>query len=643
MEENLRRLSNCLSQASQVVQELAANSGRNVVADATVGETSTSTNTSITTVGQAVSRARAMMRQSTTRGLYSRLNSRERLRASSSSNSAPVKSKRAKVESNKVFEFVLLRLDDEDDEELNSDSVHSDSWMLTDESTVLRGFVTLSSEDNEEAIRKALSDAIQMKYPAVASNDLVFLKANRRRITQPVNCHEYSFKQVKSLAGQGAIYLRLKHGFGFLLDNQSSDNSNLKDNDVSNHIERSMPISTLQPPQRPQEGSNHTQSSPLSIPQGSQVSSNHTQSRPVSTLQPTEGPQADLSDQSFLITGQSNENLNAITVVSFANLEAAVAECISICKKDNVCNPVEILRCAQKLIVQGRPLDVNSPDQPLDGETNFVSIDRFNILESAMEEFKDLQNPRLTLEVSFYGEQAHDAGGPRKEFFRLCLKEIQQKLFENGLRELMAEEYEFAGTIMALSILQNGPTPRFIPEEILQEIFSKDPARPCIAELRKGFMKLGLYEVATSLPIFLYLLRANESNQLSRRQLIPLLRPSFSEEGTNVRKYENDAYAAFSKYVREAASGRRGRITLGSILQFATGVDEEPPLGFELQPSIQFVAANEGIKWSFIPKANTCSKTMFLPRGSNSRSLPAEKKLFEVYDIAFTNTFFGLS
>ena len=150
---------------------------------------------------------------------------------------------------------------------------------------------------------------------------------------------------------------------------------------------------------------------------------------------------------------------------------------------------------------------------------------------------------------------------------------------------------------MALSILQNGPTPRFIPEEILQEIFSKDSAWLCIAELRKGFMKLGLYEVATSLPVFLFLLRATESNQLSRRQLsILLLRTSFSEEGTNVRKYENDAYAAFSKYVREAASERRGRITLGSILQFATGMDKEPPLDFELQPSIQFVAANEGIK-----------------------------------------------
>lgn len=60
-----------------------------------------------------------------------------------------------------------------------------------------------------------------------------------------------------------------------------------------------------------------------------------------------------------------------------------------------------------------------------------------------------------------------------KNFFRLCLKEIQQKLFENGLRELKPEEYEFAGTIMALSILQNGPTPRFIPEEILKEIFQR--------------------------------------------------------------------------------------------------------------------------------------------------------------------------
>lgn len=331
-----------------------------------------------------------------------------------------------------------MRVDD-DDEEAYSDSVHSDSWMLTDESTVSRGFITLSSEDNEQAIRKALSDAIQMKYPAVASNDLVFLKANRRRLTQPVNCHEYSFKQVKSLAGQGAIYVRLKHGFGFILDNQVSDNISLTDGHDSNHTESGGPISTSQ---HPQTGSSHTQSRPMTIPQGPQAGGNHTQStpvsthqeqqgpqadsnhthsshthsRPVSTPQPIEGLQEDNSDDLFPVTGHSNENLNAVTPVMVVDLETAVAECISICEKDHVGNPVEILKCAQKLILQGRPLDVNSPEQPLDGETNFVCINRFNIWNSAIEEFQYLENPRVTLEVSFYGEIAHDAGGPRKEF-----------------------------------------------------------------------------------------------------------------------------------------------------------------------------------------------------------------------------------
>lgn len=115
---------------------------------------------------------------------YARLNGRERLRATSSSLTAPVKLKKAKVKSSKVFEFVLVRFDDEG-EDGYSDNALSDSLMLTNERTVLTGFVTLSSNDNGQAIREALSDAIQMKYPAVASEDLVFLKANSRRLMKP--------------------------------------------------------------------------------------------------------------------------------------------------------------------------------------------------------------------------------------------------------------------------------------------------------------------------------------------------------------------------------------------------------------------------------------------------------------------------
>lgn len=182
-------------------------------------------------------------------------------------------------------------------------------------------------------------------------------------------------------------------------------------------------------------------------------------------------------------------------------------------------------------------------------------------------------------------------GVPGKNFFQLYLKEIKDKYFGNGLNDLIVEEYEFVGIIMALSILQYGPVPRFVLEEILQQTFSEAPPGPCIAEFPKGFMKLGLNEVAKSLPLFLHLMRSNDANQFSRKQLVFLLKISFSEKGTIARKYENGVYAVLTKYVRESAGARRGAITLGSILQFATGLDEEPPLGFELEPCILFVAA----------------------------------------------------
>lgn len=125
----MQRFSHCLNQASQVVQEIARNSSPNVVgATSNYNQTAPSTSGGMTSVSQAVSRARAMMHQSTSRGLYSRLSARERLRASSTTNSAPINSKRSKVDKDKVFQFVLVRLDDE-----NGDDVKPESWMLTDE------------------------------------------------------------------------------------------------------------------------------------------------------------------------------------------------------------------------------------------------------------------------------------------------------------------------------------------------------------------------------------------------------------------------------------------------------------------------------------------------------------------------------
>lgn len=85
-------------------------------------------------------------------------------------------------------------------------------------------------------------------------------------------------------------------------------------------------------------------------------------------------------------------------------------------------------------------------------------------------------------------------------------------------------------------------------------------------------------------------------------------------------------------------AGRRGDITLEWILQFATGSDEEPLLGFRLAPSIRFVEVTK----SFLPMANTCINAMILPYASHSsKQLPADDVLFGLYDEAFSSTHFG--
>lgn len=51
------------------------------------------------------------------------------------------------------------------------------------------------------------------------------------------------------------------------------------------------------------------------------------------------------------------------------------------------------------------------------------------------------------------GEGAQEFGGPRKEFFRLVLKEIKKKSFDNGLIEDFAEHFYMCGIVMGLSVL----------------------------------------------------------------------------------------------------------------------------------------------------------------------------------------------
>ena len=120
-----------------------------------------------------------------------------------------------------------------------------------------------------------------------------------------------------------------------------------------------------------------------------------------------------------------------------------------------------------------------------------------------------------------------------------------------------------------------------------------------------------------------------------------ILAPKFSEDGCNAQVFEKQCYATFSKYTREAASGRRGNVSLEHILQFVSGTDQEPALGFSTKPSIVFPTSTSSGVWSFIPTANTRASVLHLPCPAHDIPLLSEENIFEVSDMAFSNAYFG--
>ena len=71
-----------------------------------------------------------------------------------------------------------------------------------------------------------------------------------------------------------------------------------------------------------------------------------------------------------------------------------------------------MLRYYQGKVHRGRPLDVVDEYTMLEGETNFITVDRENILQTTFEEIKEIEDPAITFEVDFYSERAQDSGGP---------------------------------------------------------------------------------------------------------------------------------------------------------------------------------------------------------------------------------------
>ena len=66
-------------------------------------------------------------------------------------------------------------------------------------------------------------------------------------------------------------------------------------------------------------------------------------------------------------------------------------------------------------------------------------------------------------------------------------------------------------------------------------------------------------------------------------------------------------------------------MTLGHVLRFITGTDEEPVLGFKMQPSIEFCENS-----LFFPTFNNCVNSLKFVRGSLTTPFPSDAELFQI-------------
>uniref|UniRef100_A0A7M5UM64 HECT domain-containing protein n=1 Tax=Clytia hemisphaerica TaxID=252671 RepID=A0A7M5UM64_9CNID len=232
-------------------------------------------------------------------------------------------------------------------------------------------------------------------------------------------------------------------------------------------------------------------------------------------------------------------------------------------------------------------------------------------------------------------------GGPRKEFFQYLMQAINKEYFEKGLQEYKKEDYVIAGFAIGLSILQNGKLPYFFTEERLTSVFGPRSEKPCIQELQLGLSEVGIYQIGRSLPTFLHLFRGG-LQPLTVKRLTQIMRPVFKEEGTNARIFENKLFEQFRKYIKEVAAGRRGpKLQLGTILQFFTGMDEEPMLGYEIHPTIKFDPVPAPGK--FTPTTHACINQLVLFRATPMIKLLPQEKLFEKFDYAFCNHYYRIA
>ena len=300
---------------------------------------------------------------------------------------------------------------------------------------VERGMVTLGEHDSEAQVREKIASSLKEKYNIIGPNDFEFVKVTQKKISvlHLSKQTEYNYDGVKELVSQGLLYIRIKAGFEFVLNETHASDS---DSELLQF--EALETSTIPSNSNGASGivpgtSNGNSGNVLGT-------SNGTSGIVPTTSSGTSGIVSRASNvNSGIVPGTSNGNSGTVphSLADNAGISSIFFDTVQeeeeqkkenphdfFCRVVNefpvdIIEPTEMLRHLQKKIVCGRPLEVTNSSRILEGETNFITVERHNILQTTFEELKHVADPRVTFEVQYYGEQAVDSGVPQKEWIRI--------------------------------------------------------------------------------------------------------------------------------------------------------------------------------------------------------------------------------
>ena len=104
----------------------------------------------------------------------------------------------------------FMALEEFVDEKGNIPQVVPD-YNLGKDDILFCGTVDLMTNDKEYAIRSKITEVLATRIPGILPDDFSFVKVSRKQVCTPAckEGHKWDFPQVKTIAGQGKLYVRL--------------------------------------------------------------------------------------------------------------------------------------------------------------------------------------------------------------------------------------------------------------------------------------------------------------------------------------------------------------------------------------------------------------------------------------------------